>query len=75
MYLGQDEPAAEKPTIDYKAILDAHTQALERIEKVSEEQLLFRKVATFAAVAGALFAMLRLSEIYIAIQDRKQRHV
>lgn len=69
--LGADE--GQTSEFDVRSILEMHGQALERIEKVAEEQLLFRKIATIAAVAGAAFAMLRLTEIWLAVQERKER--
>lgn len=69
--LGADE--GQTSEFDVRSVLEMHGQALERIEKVAEEQLLFRKIATIAAVAGAAFAMLRLTEIWLAVQERKER--
>jgi len=75
-YLGADVEDAEQaavsaPALSVEEILRNQGIALARIQKASEEQLLFRKIATAAAVAGALFAMIRLSDIYFAVKARK----
>jgi len=62
--------AEEEPSIETR--LKEQGIALARIQKASEEQLLFRKVATVATVAGALFAMIRLSDIYFAVKARRK---
>lgn len=62
--------AEEEPSVE--EILRAQGIALARIQKASEEQLLFRKIATVATVAGALFAMIRLSDIYFAVKARRK---
>jgi len=46
--------------------------ALVKIQKSSEEQLFWRKIATAATIAGALFAMVRLSDIYFAVKARRR---
>jgi len=66
-----DDAAA--PPDELRELLLKHTQALERIEADAKEQLLFRKIATVAAVAGAAFALLRLTDIYLAFEERKER--
>ena len=69
--LGQE--AAEAPTpFSVEQTLKAHSAALARIKKSSEEQLLFRRIATVATVAGALFAMIRLTDIYFAVKARRK---
>lgn len=75
-YLGADQEAAEQAAVAAPArsideILREQGIALARIQKTAEEQLLWRKVATGAAIAGALFAMIRLSDIYFAVKARK----
>jgi hypothetical protein len=75
-YLGADQEAAEQAAVAAPArtvdeILKAQGIALARIQKSSEETLLFRKIATGATIAGALFAMIRLSDIYFAVKARK----
>lgn len=71
-YLGADEdvPAAAEP-FDLEAAVKAHGEALERLNVTAESELFFRKVATFAAVAGALFAAVRLTDIWLAVKRRK----
>lgn len=75
-YLGADTEAVEQveastPARSVEEILKAQGLALARIQRASEENLMFRKIATVAAVAGALFAMIRLSDIYFAVKARK----
>jgi hypothetical protein len=73
VYLGTDQEAAEQAqAASVEDILKAQGIALARIQKASEEQLLFRKIATVATVAGALFAMIRLSDIYFAVKARRK---
>lgn len=77
-YLGADEEiieqaAASTPAPSLEDLLHAQGLAISRIQRASEENLLFRKIATGAAVAGALFAMIRLSDIYFAVKARKAR--
>lgn len=75
-YLGADEEAAEQaaeaaPELTVEQILAKHGAALQSIQAQSEETLLFRKIATVATVAGALFALVRLSDIYFAVKARR----
>ena len=75
-YLGADQEEAEQAAVAAPArsvdeILREQGIALARIQKSSEEGLLFRKIATGATIAGALFAMIRLSDIYFAVKARK----
>lgn len=46
-------------------------EVLDRIQQAARDELLWRKVATAATVAGALFAAARLSEIYFAVKRRR----
>jgi len=74
-YLGADEEvieqAAASAPVSLEELLKAQGLAISRIQKSSEENLMFRKIATAAAVAGALFAMIRLSDIYFAVKARR----
>lgn len=75
-YLGAAQEDAEQaeaaaPKLSVAEILERHGAALARIQASSEEGLLFRKIATGAAIAGALFAAIRLSDIYFAIKARR----
>lgn len=45
---------------------------LERLEDISAKQLFWRRIATIAAVAGALFAAIRLTDIWLAVRDRRR---
>lgn len=55
-------------------VLQSHTEALDKIQKDTADGLFFRKVATGAAIAGALFAAVRLTDIYMAVKDRRRRN-
>jgi len=74
-YLGADEEIIEQAVastpVSLEELLKAQGIAITRIQKSSEENLMFRKIATAAAVAGALFAMIRLSDIYFAVKARR----
>jgi hypothetical protein len=77
--LGEDIPAAPTapvaPVFDLAAMLKTQGAALERLELISEEGLLFRKIATVAAIVGAAMALLKLADIYMAVQERKERRI
>ena len=64
--------AESAPEVSVEQMLRKHGIALQRIQSAAEEQLLFRKIATVAAVAGALFAAIRLSDIYFAVKARRK---
>jgi len=76
-YLGAtDEDLEQKAASTGKSVEEIvleNQQTLAHLKKVAEDDLAFRRIATFATVAGAAFAMLRLSEIYITLQERKER--
>lgn len=67
-YLGADQEP-----FDIESALKAHSAALERLNKTAEQELFFRKIATAAAVAGALFAAVRLTDIWLAVKARKRQ--
>ena len=55
-------------------ILEAHTThkaTLEQLSFEADKRAKWRKIATIATVAGALFAFLRLGDILIAIRRRR----
>lgn len=53
-------------------VLDEHGRILEDIQKHNRDMILWRKIATAATVAGALFAAIRLSDIYFAVKARRR---
>jgi hypothetical protein len=68
--MGADEaPAA----FDVQAAFEAQQKQLEAIQRSTDERALFQKIATFATVASAAFALLKLSEIWIILEERKER--
>ena len=67
--LGQEIAEQAEPSIEER--LAAQAEALARIERSTSETLMWRKIATGAAIAGALFAMVRLTDIWIAVKRRK----
>jgi hypothetical protein len=62
---------ADETPLSIEEMLRRQEAALARIQRSSEEQLFWRKIATGAAVAGAIFAAIRLSDIYFAVKARK----
>jgi hypothetical protein len=44
---------------------------LTSLKKTAEDELYWRKIATGAAIAGALFAAVRLTDIWLAVRRRK----
>jgi hypothetical protein len=68
--LGQNE--AEAPAFSLEKTLTAHSALLEKLQKDTEKTLLFRKIATGAAIAGALFAAIRLTDIWLAVKARRR---
>lgn len=66
-----EQAAAAAPARSVEEMLRQHGVALATIQKHSAETLLFRKIATGAAIAGAIFAAVRLSDIYFAVKARK----
>ena len=42
------------------------------IKKTAEKDLFWRKIATGAAIAGALFAAVRLTDIWLAVKRRRR---
>lgn len=76
-YLPMGQEAAEaavtetpQPSVEER--LAAHSAALARIERTTTETLRWRKIATGAAIAGALFAAIRLTDIWLAVKARKR---
>jgi hypothetical protein len=68
--MGADEaPAA----FDIQGVLEKQNEKLDAIQRSNEERALFQKIATFATVASAGFALLKLSEIWIILEERKER--
>lgn len=65
-------PADAEPGLDLPAVLADQKARLERIETLHEETLKWRKWATYATIAGALFAAVRLTDIYLAVKRRKR---
>jgi hypothetical protein len=59
------------PAISIEATLRAQQALLERIQRDTEKDLFFRKIATGAAIAGALFAAVRLTDIWLAVRRRR----
>ena len=64
-------PGGEKSAEATEARLQAHSEALARIEKRTADILYWRKIATGAAVAGAVFAAIRLTDIWLAVKRRR----
>jgi hypothetical protein len=65
-------PSAPEVEPGVAAALADQKARLERIEKLHEETLRWRKWATYATIAGALFAAVRLTDIYLAVKRRKR---
>lgn len=61
----------EEP-FDIERAIKAHGAALKRLNEIAERDLFFRKITTAAAVAGALFAAVRLTDIWLAVKARKR---
>jgi anti-sigma-K factor RskA len=73
--LGQEaaeQAVAAEPVPSIEERLAAQAEALARIERATAETLWWRKVATGAAIAGALFAAVRLTDIWLAVKRRKR---
>ena len=49
-------------------------ETLAKMEKDTASMLKWRKIATIGTLAGALFALVRLSDIYFAVKARKGKH-
>lgn len=62
---------ADEAPFSVEATLRAHSAELERLNKTAERELLYRKIAAAAAVAGALFAAVRLTDIWLAVRRRR----
>ena len=67
----EDVPAAQEP-FDPRTAYAAHQAELERLHKTAQEELFWRKIATGAAIAGALFAAARLTDIWLAVKSRRR---
>lgn len=65
--LGADEP------LDVDAALREQRVLLMRLNKTAERELFWRKISTGAAVAGALFAAVRLTDIWLAVRARRKQ--
>lgn len=59
-------------SFDIEKTLKEQGKTLEQINKTAERDLFYRKVATGAAVAGALFAAVRLTDIWLAVKARRR---
>ena len=68
--IGQSE-LPEDPLAPVKATLVSHGEVLKDIQTKAAEELRWRKIATAATVAGAVFALIRLSDIYFALKRSK----
>lgn len=70
----QEQEAAQDPDSPFslEETLLAHSKSLDALKKTNQDMLLWRKVATGATIAGALFAMIRLTDIYFAVKRRRQ---
>ena len=68
--LGQ-EAAEQAAASSVEERLAAHSATLARIEQATAASLWWRKVATGAAIAGALFAAVRLTDIWLAVKRRR----
>ncbi len=66
------ETTEATPKFDIEAALKAQAADLDRIKKVAEEDLYWRKIATYAGVAGAIVAAIRLTDIWIALRRRRE---
>lgn len=60
-------------TFDIEAAMRVHGEALEKLNETAERELFWRRVAAAAAVAGALFAAVRLTDIWLAVRARKRQ--
>jgi len=65
--LGQEETEG----FDVQKALQIQSDSISRILKTQEENLRWRRIATYATVAGAFFALIRLSDIYFAVKRRR----
>ena len=65
--VGQSE-LPEDPLAPVKATLASQSETLKDIQAKAAEELKWRKIASAATVAGAVFALIRLSDIYFAIK-------
>ena len=69
-YSAVGEDPAGSPTL---ADLQAEFRSgFERLTSQEKEQLRWRKYATYATIAGALFAAIRLTDIWLAVRARRR---
>lgn len=68
-----EEGADAELVADVRTVLAAHGEELRAIRETSERDLFFRKIATGAAIAGALFAAVRLTDIWLAVKRGRPR--
>lgn len=65
--------ADEATPFDIEATLRAQSTALARLNETAERELLYRKISTYAAVAGAAFAAVKLTDIWRALQRLRKK--
>lgn len=67
------KPLGADEAFDIEATLKAQGIALARLNETAERELFYRKISTYAAIAGALFAAVRLTDIWLAVKARKKQ--
>jgi hypothetical protein len=68
----RDGLGAEEAEPAIRVILDEHTEALTELRDRAARSERLRKIATVATVAGALFAAIRLTDIWLAVRRRQR---
>jgi hypothetical protein len=75
-YLGQaqediEQVEAATPEAATPLTLEEIAVRIDKLQITAERDLFFRKIATGAAIAGALFAAVRLTDIWLAVKRRR----
>lgn len=64
---------ADEEFFDIEAALKAQGAALARLNETAERELFYRRISTYAAVAGAAFAAVKLADIWRALQRLRKK--
>jgi hypothetical protein len=64
-------PLGNTESFDIEATLQAQSAELEKIRALSEEDLKWRKISTYATIAGTLWGLGRLKDIWKTLRKRR----